>query len=124
MRVSGPNPIASVPPPFPAPVLASNDPRTAPNPPLDPAVRLDIRTDDATQAATSRREDVPAAKAEETPRVFIDATTKSVVYQAVDPASGDVVFQLPDPVVLKVRGYEAAQARTAEAASKTLDRSA
>ena len=44
--------------------------------------------------------------------------------QEVDPNSGDVVVQLPDPVVLKARAYaEAAEAR-AKPTSRPLDRSA
>ncbi|KQP88175.1 hypothetical protein ASF60_00895 [Methylobacterium sp. Leaf113] len=55
------------------------------------------------------------------PRIRIDQDTKTVIYQEVDPASGDVVIQLPDPVVLKARAYaEAAEAR-AKLSARPLD---
>ena len=97
--------------------------------PLAPAVRVDIRSQDQgpdPRASTSRTP-APDAKATETamePRIRIDQDTKAVVYQEVDPNSGDVVVQLPDPVVLKARAYaEAAEAR-AKPAARPLDRTA
>jgi hypothetical protein len=99
--------------------------------PLAPAVRVDIRSQDP---GTDRRAEAPRtsdpiqdAKAAQTamePRIRIDTDTKAVVYQEVDPNSGDVVVQLPDPVVLKARAYaEAAEARTRSVA-RPLDRTA
>ncbi|TXM68050.1 hypothetical protein [Methylobacterium sp. WL120] len=113
MRVSGPSPIASTPPPSPAPAVAANDPRAAPSPPLDPAVRLDIRVDGRSSAAVQNPKPVetpPAGKTER--RVTVDADTKSIVYQVIDSSYGNVVVQLPDPAVLKSRAYaEAAAAK-------------
>ena len=97
--------------------------------PLAPAVQVDIRGQDqgTDPRASTARTSAPDAKATQTamePRIRIDQDTKSVVYQEVDPNSGDVVVQLPDPVVLKARAYaEAAEAR-AKPTSRPLDRSA
>ncbi|WP_264049808.1 hypothetical protein [Methylobacterium flocculans] len=100
--------------------------------PLEPAVRVDIRSPDPgvdpRAASRSVAEERPvAAKAEapaREPRIRIDRDTKAVVYQEVDPSSGDVVVQLPDPVVLKARAYaEAAEAR-ARPVTRPVDRTA
>ena len=99
--------------------------------PLAPAVRVDIRGQDqgtdpraGTPRAPTSDEDAKAAPAAMEPRIRIDRDTKAVVYQEVDPNSGDVVVQLPDPVVLKARAYaEAAEAR-AKPAARPLDRTA
>ena len=93
---------------------------------LEPAVRVEIRGDAPARTGRDpdeRSDSKTAAPAAEEPRIIIDKDTKAVVYQVLDPGSGDVVFQLPDPVVLKARGYaEAAQARSTEAAEHALDR--
>ena len=102
---------------------------------LAPAVRVDIRSQDqgadiggTSRAGLARTPDpAPEAKAAATatePRIRIDRETKAVVYQEVDPNSGDVIVQLPDPVVLKARAYaEAVEART-RATARPLDRTA
>ncbi|KQP42326.1 hypothetical protein ASF49_00225 [Methylobacterium sp. Leaf104] len=99
--------------------------------PLAPAVRVDIRGRDqgsdprsGIARAPAPEENAKAAQATMEPRIRIDQDTKAVVYQEVDPNSGDVVVQLPDPVVLKARAYaEAAEAR-AKPATRPLDRTA
>ena len=65
---------------------------------LDPPVRIDIGPD----AGEGR---------------FVrDGETKSLVFQVVDPRSGDVIVQLPTETVLRNRAYDAsARAHTAEA---------
>lgn len=99
--------------------------------PLAPAVKVDIRSQDqssdariGTARAPEPDEDARtprAAQAAMEPRIRIDQDTKTVIYQEVDPASGDVVIQLPDPVVLKARAYaEAAEAR-AKLSARPLD---
>lgn len=99
--------------------------------PLAPAVQVDIRDRERAgdpRAGTERKPELAdeprrSAAAPE-PRIRIDRDTKAVVYQEVDPGSGDVVVQLPDPVVLKARAYaEAAEAR-ARPAARPLDRTA
>lgn len=104
------------------------EPVTAPMP-LSPAVRVDIR---GRESGSDPRAERPRESAEDTrraeevtePRIRIDRDTKAVVYQEVDPSSGDVVVQLPEPTVLKARAYaEAAEAR-ARPADRPLDRTA
>ncbi|GJD74692.1 hypothetical protein [Methylobacterium goesingense] len=100
--------------------------------PLTPAVQVDIRDRERANdprtgtAPTSERADdsrSPVVVALE-PRIRIDRDTEAVVYQEVDPGSGDVVMQLPDPVVLKTRAYaEAAEAR-ARPSAHPVDRTA
>ena len=95
--------------------------------PLEPAVRVDIRASDPGIDPRAGTRPVPEETRDETatePRIRIDKDTKAVVYQEVDPMSGDVVVQLPDPVVLKARAYaEAAEAR-ARPATHPVDRTA
>ncbi|KQP10538.1 hypothetical protein ASF28_05305 [Methylobacterium sp. Leaf99] len=96
--------------------------RVAAPEPLAPAVRLDIRI-----PAPERDAPRPVTDAAATPneaRIRIDRDTRTVVYQEVDPASGDVIVQLPDPVILKARAY-AEQAAAARATTEhPLDRTA
>ncbi|KQO70005.1 hypothetical protein [Methylobacterium sp. Leaf88] len=99
--------------------------------PLAPAVRVEIRSLDPAadpRAGTVRtptpEQDAKATQIVMEPRIRIDQDTKAVVYQEVDPNSGDVVVQLPDPVVLKARAYaEAAEAR-AKPVARPFDRTA
>lgn len=103
LELSGASPIRN---PTPAPVQAVR-PVEAPKPPaapLEPAVRVDIRSGDRPAPAVEEERPVEAAPVDQNERrVRIDEDTKSLVYQVVDPASGDIVVQLPDPVVLKAR---------------------
>ena len=74
----------------------------APAPPvsnaLDPPVKVDI-------GASSGNA-----------RFVRDADTRAIVYQVVDPSSGDVIVQLPTETVLRNRAYDESQrARTAPA---------
>lgn len=103
-------------------------PVTAPAP-LTPAVQVDIRgqeqgSDPRAGERGLRPQDARSTEAAREPRIRIDQDTKAVVYQEVDPNSGDVVVQLPEPTVLKARAYaEAAEAR-ARPATRPLDRTA
>ena len=124
MRVSGPSPIASVPPPSPIPAVAANDPHAARSPPLDPAVRLDIRPDDRPNTVARQPKPLETPQAEKTERrVTVDADTKSIVYQVIDSSYGNVVVQLPDPAVLKSRAYAEAAAAKVQA-ERPVDRTA
>lgn len=102
----------------PARAVAAEPTRT----PLEPAVKLDLSAEaDAPSPA--------ADKAEYRAQVVRDNDTREMVYQVLDPLSGDIVVQLPSVVVLKARAYaETEAARTAEAergqAGAGVDRSA
>lgn len=88
--------------------------------PLEPAVRVEIGRD------------APAPAPETSPyraQIVRDSQTRSMIYQVLDPRSGDIVVQLPSVVVLKARAYaerEAAQAADAARgqAKEGLDRTA
>ncbi|MBX9932418.1 MAG: hypothetical protein K2Y56_12900 [Methylobacterium sp.] len=124
LELSGASPIRN---PTPAPVQAVR-PVEAPKPPaapLEPAVRVDIRSGDRPAPAVEEERPVEAAPVDQNERrVRIDEDTKSLVYQVVDPASGDIVVQLPDPVVLKARAYAEAAAAKLQSNERPLDRTA
>lgn len=91
--------------------------------PLEPAVKLDL----------GGGAEVPspgASQADYRNQIVRDADTRSMVYQVVDPLSGDIVVQLPSVTVLKARAYAQSEAaRAAETARSAgnqtgLDRSA
>lgn len=108
--------VAPVPAAAPARAVAAEPERT----PLEPAVKLDLSADAPSPAAD---------KAEYRAQVVRDNDTREMVYQVLDPLSGDIVVQLPSVVVLKARAYaETEAARTAEAergqAGAGVDRSA
>ena len=116
IRSVTPAPVQAVPPAAPPQPVAK---------PLEPAVRLDIRSSErpVPVAEESRpAETVPVDQTER--RVTIDADTKSVVYQVVDAEYGDIVIQLPDPIVLKARAYAEAAAAKSQPAERPLDRTA
>lgn len=126
MSISEVSAAAAIRSPTPAPILAVQ-PVEPPRPvatPLEPAVRVDIRSgDNPVRAAEEARpaEAVPVDQTER--RVTVDTDTKSIVYQVVDAESGDVVIQLPDPVVLKSRAYaEAAAAKSQSNESQSNER--
>lgn len=89
--------------------------------PLDPPVKFDVRRDEAPVA------DEPASKSDarlpiaDERRVTVDQDTKSIVYQVVDPNSGDVVVQLPEATILRARAYAEATANRASAFRATED---
>lgn len=92
----------------------------APNPPIRPAAREPEPAEQKLDPAVTL--DIgPEAKPERAARTETDYTTKFVrdpeaktlVYQVVDPASGDVVVQLPSATVLKNRAYAEANAARA-----------
>ncbi|WP_019906815.1 hypothetical protein [Methylobacterium sp. 77] len=99
-------------------------PVTAPAP-LAPAVKVDIQSGDRPlggRVAKAANED--KAVEQNTQRIRIDQDTKAVVYQVVDPNSGDVVVQLPDAVVLKARAYAQAAAAKAEKPEQPFEKTA
>jgi hypothetical protein len=86
---------------------------------LGPAVTFDIHTAPPEQET----HEAQAAQQHEA-RIHIDRETRTIVYQEVDPASGDIVIQLPDPVVLKARAYADRAAAAAAAEDHPVDRTA
>ncbi|WP_082494565.1 MULTISPECIES: hypothetical protein [unclassified Methylobacterium] len=120
-EVTATTPIRTAAPAPVVPVKAADAPAAAP---LQPAVRLDIRpiSNPASPVAENRPVEVEAERTER--RVTVDQDTKTLVYQLVDPGSGDVVVQLPDPVVLKARAYAAVAAARSEVGERPLDRTA
>ena len=66
------------------------EPKT-PAKPLEPAVKLDIGTN--------------GGKA----RYIQDPDTSSIVFQVVDPSSGNVIDQLPSETALRNRAYDSAR---------------
>ena len=108
--------VASIPAAAPTRPVAAEPERT----PLEPAVKIYLSADAPSPAAD---------KAEYRAQVVRDNDTREMVYQVLDPLSGDIVVQLPSGVVLKARAYaETEAARTAEAergqAGAGVDRSA
>ncbi|WP_143103823.1 hypothetical protein [Methylobacterium gossipiicola] len=88
---------------------------------LGPAVTFDIHTTrpDHDDEAPEGHDRHAAQATQREARIRIDQDTKSIVYQEVDPSSGDIVIQLPDPVVLKARAYaDRAAAAASEAAAE------
>ena len=57
-------------------------------------------------ATTPTRNDAPTTKDE----TLIDAQTREVIYRVIDVASGQVVRQVPDEALLRVRAYAQALA--------------
>lgn len=85
---------------------------------LGPAVTFDIHTPPLEHEAAETHDDPHASQAaQREARIQIDQDTRTIVYQEVDPSSGDIVIQLPDPVVLKARAYAERAAATAAAAA-------
>jgi hypothetical protein len=81
---------------------------------LGPAVSLRIGPESAGDGSK-------AAQPEAESRGYVrDAESRSLVYQVVDPKSGDIVVQIPDAVVLKARTYarEAAASQSANAVAR------
>lgn len=92
---------------------------------LAPAVRIDIRAADAARPAEAGRSETKASGEDAVERHNrIDPDTKTLVYQEVDQASGDIVVQIPDAVVLKARAYVEAQAARNQRVERPVDRTA
>ncbi|NEU13281.1 flagellar protein FlaG [Methylobacterium sp. BTF04] len=108
------------PTPSPAPAQPADSPAA-----LAPAVRIDIRKPETARDANPEKTKagLPSDEAVDR-RNSIDPDTKTIVYQVVDQASGDVVVQIPDAVVLKTRAYVEAQAARTQKAERPLDRTA
>lgn len=84
---------------------------------LGPAVSLRIGPESSGAAGDGSK----AAQPEAESRGYVrDAESRSLVYQVVDPKSGDIVVQIPDAVVLKARTYarEAAASQSANAVAR------
>lgn len=91
--------------PLPAPARA---PAQGPGPErtLEPAVTLDI-------GGEAKPERAGRGETDYTTHFVRDPDAHQIVYQVVDPLSGDVVVQLPSVTVLKARAYAAANAARA-----------
>ncbi|AWN42045.1 hypothetical protein [Methylobacterium durans] len=76
------------------------DARAEPQTPLAPAVSLSIG-----EAAEARAGSEAAQQGAGRGAYTRDAESQTLVYQVVDPASGDIVIQIPDEVVLRARVY-------------------
>lgn len=88
--------------------------------PLEPAVKLDL-------GSGAEAPSPGAGQADYKNQIVRDSDTREMVYQVVDPLSGDIVVQLPSVTVLKARAYaqsEAARAADAARGQAGLDRSA
>ncbi|MCJ2127761.1 hypothetical protein [Methylobacterium sp. E-045] len=92
--------------------------------PLDPAVRFDVRLDDAPVTDEKATRDDAAVPTADERRITVDQDTKSLVYQVVDPSSGDVVVQLPEATILRARAYAEATAMRAKEHQQPVDRTA
>ncbi len=106
--------VASIPAAAPARPVAAEPERT----PLEPAVKIDLSADAPSPAPT---------EADYRAQYVRDADARQMVYQVVDPASGDIVVQLPSITVLKARAYaerEAAQTTRAGGQTAQVDRKA
>lgn len=74
---------------------APTEPQTGPRTPLQPAVQLDLS-----------REARGAEPETSTKRQFArDPETDAMVFQVMDPVSGEVFLQLPDEATLRARIY-------------------
>jgi len=91
---------------------------------LGPAVTFDIHTAPPEHEASDGQDPHAAQAAQREARIHIDRETRTIVYQEVDPSSGDIVIQLPDPVVLKARAYADQAAAAAAADDHPVDRTA
>ncbi|GJD80422.1 hypothetical protein NBEOAGPD_3663 [Methylobacterium gregans] len=108
--------VAPVPAAPPARAVAAEPERT----PLEPAVKLDLSADADTPSPAPTEADYRA-------QYVRDAEARQMVYQVVDPASGDIVVQLPSVTVLKARAYaerEAAQTARSGTQPAQVDRTA
>lgn len=121
MSISSITAVTPVRPPVPAAVPAQP---AAPPTSLEPAVRVDIRRTDAERDGPAKSEAQANPEEAEDRRHSIDPDTKTMVFQVVDPASGDVVIQIPDALVLKARAYVEAQAARNQKAERPVDRTA
>ncbi|KQP16341.1 hypothetical protein [Methylobacterium sp. Leaf93] len=92
--------------------------------PLDPPVRFDVRLDDAPVADDQEPKSNTETPTPDERRITVDQDTKSLVYQVVDPNSGDVVVQLPEATILRARAYAEATAMRAKEDQRPVDRTA
>ena len=65
----------------------------------------------AAAAVTPARNDVQAQSQSTTHEVIIDPQTREVIYRVIDVRSRQVVRQVPDEALLRVRAYAAALAK-------------
>ena len=73
--------------PTPAPTKVGGSERS-----LGPAVTVDVRGDAPSEASDKRGYER-------------DSTSQALVYRVTDAASGDVIMQIPDEIVIKARAY-------------------
>lgn len=107
------------------PVLpsAADMPRIAAPPPPD-AVRTDLPAQStvqqmpAAQRPGNDRAPAPDPASEVSRNVTIDAKTQEVVFQAINSRSGEIIRQVPDKALLRIRAYSREQ-REAEAEAES-----
>ena len=85
------------------PIAVSNDPN-ATELPASKAVTPSVAT-------TPARNDVQSQAQSTTHEVIIDPQTREVIYRVIDVRSRQVVRQVPDEALLRVRAYAAALAK-------------
>ncbi len=109
MSISSVGAVTAVRAPVPAPGSAQQS--DAAPAALAPAVRIDVRSPDTARFPAPDLSETKGSSKDAVQRHNrIDPDTKTVVYQEVDPASGDIVVQIPDAAILKARAYAEAQA--------------
>ena len=83
------------------------------------AVRLDLSDDARSRAALDRALAETIAR-----RIEIDPRTRQVVYQTVDRETGEVVRQVPDQALMRLRAYarEIRAAQEADAETRRVER--
>jgi hypothetical protein len=59
----------------------------------------------ATDSSTSSRNDLPSSNGDLSRQAFFDTAAASIVFQSVDPLTGEVVQQFPDDATLRRRTY-------------------
>lgn len=101
-------------------------PASPSNEPLGPAATVELS--DAGRSVAEKGPS-PEAKPEastEQARYRVDQDTRQIVFQVFDSGSGTVVEQLPDESSLRARAYarDQAEAQSAKATSKAIDKSA
>lgn len=122
MSISSISAVTAVRPPAPA-ATPTQQPEAPAS--LAPAVRIDIRKPDAARDdSPARSQPQPFAEEAVDRRHSVDPDTKTMVFQVVDQASGDIVVQIPDATVLKARAYVEAQAARNQKAERPVDRTA
>src|SRR5215210_7037767 len=81
------------------------------------------RSASSLQAAPGTRAAIEAAAQDLRQQVIIDPETRDIVFQAVDERTGEVVRQVPDEMLLRLRAYvrEISAKQAAEAHAESRD---